>query len=68
MSVMAEIRTGRFQLTRRLQATKSTQAEALGLVRDPNLAIVLTFAVVGLLLSILFPLSEETAIQLAQML
>jgi hypothetical protein len=38
MSVKAEIRTGRFQLARRLQATKSTQAEALGPVGDPNLA------------------------------
>jgi hypothetical protein len=68
MSVIAEIRTERSQLTRRPQAAKGMQSETFSLVRDPDLAVVLTFAVVGLLLSILFPLSEATAIQLAQML
>jgi hypothetical protein len=68
MSVMAEIRTERLQLTRRPQAAKGMQSETFSFLRDPDLAVVLTSAVVGLLLSVLFPLSEATTIQLAQML
>jgi hypothetical protein len=54
MSVIAENRTGSLQHTGWLHPMKSMQSETLGLVRDPHLTVVLMFATVGLLLSILY--------------
>jgi hypothetical protein len=68
MSVIAKIRTARLQLTPSPETVKSSQSKALGFVRDPNLIVVLGFPVGGLLLSVLFLLSAETATRLAQML
>jgi len=67
MSVIREIRTAKPLLTTRLKTTKCTQSETLSFMRDPDLAAVLAFVVVGLLLSVLFPLSGDMAAQLVQM-
>jgi len=68
MSVIAKIRTARLRLTPTLETAKSSQSKALDFVRDPNLIVGLGFPVVGILLSVLFLLSAETATRLAQML
>jgi hypothetical protein len=67
MSVRSEIQIAGWRLTRRLPA-KSTLHIALSSARDLDPILVLAFAAVGLLLTVLSPLSAETAMQLAQML
>jgi hypothetical protein len=67
MSVLPEIQTAGWWLIREVNTAKSTRLRILGFARDPNLAIVLAFAAIGLLLSVRYPPSAETAIQLAQM-
>jgi hypothetical protein len=66
MSVIPEIRKVTPQLTPRRQGAKRKQSKTLGLMRDPDLTAVLAFVVVGLLLSIWFPLSADMATQFAQ--
>jgi hypothetical protein len=67
MSVASEIQTAGWRLIRGVTPAKSTQLRFVSFARDPDLIVVLGFVVVGLVLSVLFPLSTETTIQLAQM-
>jgi hypothetical protein len=64
MSVISEIQIAGRRLTCGLPIAKDTVSSE----RDLDLIVVLAFAGIGLLLTVLFPLSAETAIQVAQML
>jgi hypothetical protein len=64
MSVVSEFQTSEWRLVHWVNTAKRTQLRTLSFAGDPNLIVVLAFVVVGLILSLLFPLS----IQLAPML
>jgi len=68
MAVKPEIQAAGWQSARELPTAKSVQHRIFEFARDPDLAVIVAFVIVGLLLSVLFPLSEQTAIQLAQIL
>jgi hypothetical protein len=68
MSVIAEIQTAGWHLARGLRSAIDSKQKGLRFAVNRDLVVVLAFALVGLLLSVLFPLSAETASQLGQML
>jgi len=65
MSIVSEVKTSEWRLVRGINTAKGTQLRILSFARDPNLIVVLGFVIVGLILSVLFPLSPEIVIQLA---
>jgi hypothetical protein len=67
MSMKSEIETAGWRLIRAVDTAKSPRLRILGSARGPDLAVVVAFVAIGLLLSVLFPLSAETVIQLGQM-
>jgi hypothetical protein len=68
MSVVSEIQTSEWRLVHWVNTAKRTRLRILSFAGDPNLIVVLAFVVVGLILSLLFPLSPEMAMELAPML